>query len=96
MQGNYLSSLLGSNLSKLKRLRRSSLTFFLKHFHHDARRPLSSPTLYSITTIVDIVLLHTRYNDIIRYDIRKRLVLPTTLVTTKCILPSAHQKNDRR
>ena len=27
-QGNYLSNLLGSNLCELKRLRRSSLTFF--------------------------------------------------------------------
>ena len=57
MQGNYLSTLLGGNLSELKRLRRSSLTFFSQHFHHDARRPLSSPTLCSINTIVDNKLL---------------------------------------
>ena len=35
MQGNYLSTLLGS-IYESKRLRLSSLTFFLEDFHHDA------------------------------------------------------------
>ena len=56
-QGNYPSNLLGSNLCELKRLRRSSLTFFLEDFHHDAIHLLSSTTLYSIATIVDNKLL---------------------------------------
>ena len=89
MQGNYLSTLLGSNLSELKRLRRSSLTFFLEDFHHDAIHLLSSTTLYSIATIVDNKLLQTRHSDIISYDIQRDLYyqLPQLLRNVYFYLP---------
>ena len=68
-QGNHLCNLLGRNLSELKRLRRSSLTFFLKDSNHDAIRPLSSTTLCSITTMVSTISIQYHIADLIFYNI---------------------------
>ena len=93
-QGNYLSNLLGSNLSELKRLRRSSLTFFSQRLS-SWRSP--SPIFY-------YAILHNynSWQQSIAYTSQlysrlwypKWFILPTALVTKKCILLSTHQIND--
>jgi len=68
-----ISKVLGSSLSKLKRLSPQSHHFFLlKTFHHDAEPSIfyyaSSPT-----TMIDNNLQQTRHNDIVGYDVRRDL-----------------------
>ena len=93
-QGNYLSNLLGSNLCELKRLRRSSLTFFSQRLS-SWRYP--SPIFYYAILHCYNSWQQTTVDTSCRYYqswYSKRSIIWTTLVTTKCILLSAHQKND--
>ena len=67
------SKVLGSYLSKLKRLSPSIHHFFsLRLFHHDAK-PATFYYASSITTMIDNKLLQTRHNYIGSYDIQRDL-----------------------
>jgi hypothetical protein len=67
------SKVLGSYLSKLKRLSPSIHHFFsLRLFHHDAK-PATFYYASSITTMIDNKLLQTRHNYIVSYDIQRDL-----------------------
>ena len=66
------------------------------HFNHDALHPLSSTTLFSITTIVDNKVLHTRHNYIVIYDIRRDLYyqLPQLLRYLRLHQPIKKERDD--